>query len=335
MLRFVIKRGACWEVSMRRREFIALLSGAAIAGPRAAIAQSSSKVFRLGTLTPGAPLDEKNPLGAILLKAMEQHGYTLGKNLSLEARGAGGQVSKLGEIVRGMKADNVDVIVSISYPATLACKVEKAPTVVAYGCGDPVATHLIEGMARPGGTVTGISDNSTTLSTKRLALIKQAVPKLQRIAMLWNRDDLGMSQRYEASAGAAHTLGATVQALGVRAPDDFNGVFEAMDREPPDAILMVADVLTNLNRKRHIPALYEYDTPFVRDGGLMSYGPDLKESMERAAALAARILNGARPGDLPFEEPTRYPLVINLKTAKATGITLPSNFVALADEVIE
>jgi putative ABC transport system substrate-binding protein len=328
---------------MRRRDFISVLAGAAITGQGAAFAQTSSKVFRVGTLTPGAPLDEKNPLGSILLNALEQHGYTLGKNLSLEARGAAGQVSKLGEIVRGMKADNVDVIISVSYPATLACKVEKAPTVVAYGCGDPVATHLIDGLGRPGGTVTGISDNSTALSTKRLALIKQAVPKLKRVAMLWNRDDLGMSQRYEASASAAQSLGTTVLALGVREPDDFNGVFEAMDREPPDAILLVADVLTVLNRKRvfdyagahHIPALYEYDMPWVRDGGLMSYGPDLKESMERAADLAARVLNGARPSDLPFEEPTHYPLVINLKTAKATGIELPSNFLALADEVIE
>ena len=242
-----------------------------------------------------------------------------------------------------MKANNVDVIVSVSYPATAACKVEKVPTVVAYGCGDPVATHLIDGLARPGGDITGISDNSTTLSTKRLALMKQAVPRLQRVAMLWNRDDIGMTQRYEASAGAAQSIGTTVQSLGVREPDDFNGVFEAMDREPPDGILLVADVLTILNRKRvfdyagehHIPALYEYDVPWVRDGGLMSYGPDLKESMERAGDLAARILNGARPSDLPFEEPTRYPLVINLKTAKATGIDLPSNFVALADDVIE
>ena len=146
--------GAARRVTrMRRREFIKLLTSAAIAGPRAAIAQSSSKVFRLGTLTPGAPLDEKTPLGSILLKALEQHGYTLGKNLSLEARGAGGQVSKLGEIVRGMKTDNVDVIVAVSYPATFACKIEKVPTVVAYGCGDPVATHLIDGLARPGGTL--------------------------------------------------------------------------------------------------------------------------------------------------------------------------------------
>lgn len=336
---------------MRRREFVILLSGAVIAlqnhhmlgwGPRVAIAQSSPKIFHLATLTPSFPLDEKTPLGSTLLKVLEQRGYTVGKNLTFEARGAAGQVSKLGEIVRGMKAGQVDVIVAVGFPAILACKVANVPTVVAYGGVDPVATHLIDGLARPGGNITGISDNATTLSTKRLELIKQAVPKLQRVAMLWNRNDLGMTLRYEASASAAQSMGVTVQALGVREPDDFNGVFEAMDRDPPDAILMVSDALTTLNRKRvfdyadahHIPALYEYD-PLVRDGGLMSYGPDLKKSMERAAELVARIFNGARPADLPFEEPTHYLLVINLKTAKATGIDLPPNFVALADEVIE
>ena len=327
---------------MLRRDFISVLAGAAIAGSRNAMAQTSSRVFRLGTLTPGAPLDEKTPLGAILLKGMEQQGYTLGKNLTFDARGAAGQVSKLGEIVRAMKVDKVDVVVATGFPAVLACKVENVPTVVANGGGDPVATHLIDGLSRPGGNITGISDNASTLSTKRLALIKQAVPKLQRVAMMWNRDDLGMSMRYDASAVAARSIGITVQALGVREPDDFNGVFEVMDREPPDAILMVADVLTNLNRKRvfdyaaehHIPAMYEYD-PWVHAGGLMSYGPDLNESMERAAALVGRIFQGTRPADLPFEEPTRYPLVINLKTAKATGIELPPNFIALADEVIE
>jgi putative ABC transport system substrate-binding protein len=304
---------------MRRREFIKLLTGAAIAAPRAAIAQAPPKVFHLGTLGPGASLDEKNPLTAILLKALEHHGYTLGKNLTLEARGAAGEVGKLPEMVRGMKAGQVDVIVAVGFPVILACKVANVPN------------------------ITGISDNATTLSTKRLALIKQVVPKLQRVAMLWNRDDLGMSMRYDASAGAARSIGVTVQPLGVRAPDDFNGVFEAMDRDPPDAILLVADVLTNLNRKRvfdyaaahHIPALYEYDIPWVHDGGLMSYGPDLQECFERAADLTARIFGGTRPGDLPFEEPTRYKLVINLKVAETTGIELPMNFVALADEVIE
>jgi putative ABC transport system substrate-binding protein len=326
---------------MKRRDVLKLLSVAAMAWPRAASSQTA-KVYRLGTLTPGAPLDEKSPLGSILLNALARRGYTLGTNLSLDARGAAGQVNKLGELVRGMKADQTDVIVTTGFPTTLACKVENVPTVVAFGGGDPVAGHLIDSLARPGGNITGISDNAVALSTKRLALIKQAVPKLQRVAMLWNRDDLGMTQRYEASAVSARSLGAAVQALGVREPDDFNGVFEAMDREQPDAVLMVADVLTILNRKRvfeytgahHIPALYEYDF-FVRDGGLMSYGADLKESMERAADLTARIFKGAKPGDLPFEEPTRYPLVINLKTAKATGINLPSEFVALADEVIE
>jgi ABC-type uncharacterized transport system substrate-binding protein len=325
-----------------RREFLTLAAGAAITAPRTVFAQSaSSKVLRLGTLTAGAPFDEKTPTGAILLKALEQRGYVVGKNLTLTARGASGQVNKLGEIIREMK-DQVDVFVVTGYPTTLACKVANVPTVVAVGAGDPVATHLIDSLARPGGNLTGISDNANALSTKRLALIKQAVPKLRRVAMMWNRNDLGMSQRYETSASAAQSIGVTVLPLGVREPDDFNGVFEALDRDPPEAILMVADTLTILNRKRvfdyagghRIPALYEYDF-FVRDGGLMSYGPELKESFERAADLTARVFAGARPGDLPFEEPTKYLLVINLKTAKASGIELPTEFLALADEVIE
>jgi putative ABC transport system substrate-binding protein len=160
--------------------------------------------------------------------------------------------------------------------------------------------------------------------------------------MLWNKDDLGMSMRYEASAKAAQSLGVTVMALGVRAPDDFNDAFAAMDRERPGAILMVSDSLTTLNRKRifdfaaerKIPAIYEYDF-MARDGGLMSYGPDLKESFERAGDMVSRIFKGARPADLPFEQPTRYPFVINIKTAKAMGLELPPMLVALADEVIE
>jgi ABC-type uncharacterized transport system substrate-binding protein len=328
---------------MRRREFIKLIGGAVIAAPCEAVAQAPPKVFRLGTLVPGVPLDEQDPLTAILLNALQRRGYTLGRNLTFEARGAGGEVSKLPEIVRAMKAQGVDLIVAAGYPAILACKAASIPTVVAFGAGDAVATGLINTPARPGGNITGISDNATTITTKRVSLIKQAVPKLQRIAMLWNQVDLGMSMRYTASAEAARAMGLTVQPLGLRAPGDFNGAFEAMDREPPEAILLVADVLTNLNRRRvfdyaaahHIPALYEYDIPWVHDGGLMSYGPDLRESFERAADLTARIFGGVRPADLPFEEPTRYKLVINLKVAKATGIELPENFVALADEVLE
>jgi putative ABC transport system substrate-binding protein len=327
---------------MKRRDVLKVLVGATVAGPNTAFAQSAAKVARLGTLSPSVPIDERSPPGTILLKELEQRGFTLGKNLMLEARAANGQIRQLGEIVKGMKADQVDAFVVTGFPTALACKVANVPTVVALGAGDPVATHLIDSLAHPGGSITGISDNATALSTKRLALIKQAVPNLHRVAMLWNKDDLGMSMRYESSAIAARSIGVMVQPLGVREPDDFNGVFEAMDSSPPDAILMVADSLTVLNRKRvydyagahHIPAMYEYDF-LVRDGGLMSYGPDVKESFQRAADLAARIFAGAKPGDLPFEEPTRYPLVVNLKIAKATGITLPAEFVALADEVLE
>ena len=151
-----------------------------------------------------------------------------------------------------------------------------------------------------------------------------------------------MTLRYQASADAAKSLGSAVQPLGVREPDDFADAFAAMDRDLPDAILMVADALTILNRKRvfdyaaahRLPAIYEQDL-FVRDGGLMSYGADAKESFDRAAALVARIFQGTKPGDLPFETPTKYDFVINMKTAKAMGLDVPPTVVALADEVIE
>jgi putative tryptophan/tyrosine transport system substrate-binding protein len=175
-----------------------------------------------------------------------------------------------------------------------------------------------------------------------MGLLKELKPGLRSVAMIWNKDDLGMSLRYEASARSAQGMGVAVLAVGVREPDDFNEAFAVMDRERPDAILMVSDSLTVLNRKRvfeyadtrHLPAIYEYD-PLVREGGLMSYGPDLRESFERAAAKADQIMRGAKPGDLPFEQPTRYLFVINLKTAKATGLDIPPNLLALADEVIE
>jgi putative tryptophan/tyrosine transport system substrate-binding protein len=221
-------------------------------------------------------------------------------------------------------------------------KATGVPTVVVLGAGDPVASGLIVSLARPGGNVTGISDNATTLSTKRLGLLKQAVPGMRKVAMLWNKEDLGMTLRYRASADAAKSLGAAVLPLGVAEPDDFADAFIAMDREQPDAILMVADALTILNRKRvfdyaaahRLPAIYEFDF-YVRDGGLMSYGADFKESFERAASLVDRILKGAKPADLPFEEPTRYLFVVNLKAAKSIGLELPPTLLALTDEVIE
>lgn len=326
---------------MRRREFITVIGGAAT-WPLAARGQQAAKIFRLGTLTPSLPISATSPLGAVLLGELAQRGYTLGQNLAFDARAAGGEKSRLPQLLLDFQASGVDAIVAIGYPTAVAAKTAGIPTVVAYGAGDPVATGLVVSLARPGGSITGISDDATTLSTKRLSLLKGLSPKIQRVAMLWNRDDLGMSLRYEASAQAAQSLGVAVQPLGVREPDDFIGVFEAMDRDPPDAILMVSDSLTTLNRKRvfdyaathRLPAIYEYD-PLVRDGGLMSYGPDLKESMQRAAAMVDRIFKGAKPSELPFERPTRYLFVVNLKTAKAIVLEFPPALIALADEVIE
>jgi putative ABC transport system substrate-binding protein len=280
--------------------------------------------------------------GAILIGALAKQGYTLGQNLAYEARGAAGNVGRMAGLMQDLKAKNVDVVVTVSYPAGAAAKASGVATVIASGSGDPVSTGLVESLPRPGGNVTGIADDASTLSTKRLALLKAMLPEIRRVAMLWNKDDLGMSLRYEASAKAAKDIGVVVQPPGVREPDDFNDAFAAMNREMPDAILMVSDTLTLLNRKRvidfaaehRVPAIYEQDS-ITRDGGLMSYGADLRESFNRAAALVDRIFKGAKPADLPVEQPTRYLFVLNLKTARAMNLAVPNTLAALADEVIE
>jgi putative ABC transport system substrate-binding protein len=293
-------------------------------------------------LHPAAPVTETSPFGKIVVKSLADRGYILGKNLTFDSRGAMGDNAKLPALLAELKSRSVDAIIIVGYPAALAAKAAGIPTVGALGLGDPVETGLIESLAHPGGNITGISDVATTLTTKRLSLLKQVSPNLQKVAMLWNKDDLGMSLRYEASAKVAQALGLTVQALGVREPDDFNEAISVMNDDRPDGILMVADALTILNRKRvfdfaaanKLPAIYEYDF-LVRDGGLMSYGPDLTESYARAAAMVDRIFQGAKPADLPFEQPTRYPFVINLKTAKGIGLEIPPTLLALADDVIE
>jgi putative tryptophan/tyrosine transport system substrate-binding protein len=327
---------------MKRREFLALLGVAALMDPPDASAQTPGRIYHLGTLTPSVPVTDISPFGKIVVKALAERGYVLGQNLTFDARGAVGDVTKLPALIGELRARDVDAIIVVGYPAALTAKSSGIPTVGALGLGDPVETRMIDSLAHPGGNITGISDVATALTTKRLSLLKEMSPKLQKVAMIWNKDDLGMSLRYEASAKVAQAIGITVQALGVREPDDFNEAFSVMNADLPDAILMVADSLTVLNRKRvfefaaakKLPAIYEYDF-LVRDGGLMSYGPDLTESFERAAALVDRIFKGASPADLPFEQPTRYLFVLNLKTAKSIGLEIPPTLLALADEVIE
>src|SRR5215510_5884354 len=193
---------------MRRREFVTLLLGATVV-PCDALGQAIAKIYRLGSLDPARPLSANSPDATTLLAALAERGYTLGRNLAYDARASGGDNSKLPEVLEDFKASGVDVIVTIGYPATLAAKTAGIATVAAAGVGDPVGTGLVKSLAQPGGAVTGISDNAT---------------------MLWNADDLGMSLRYEASAGAARSIGVTVQPLGVREPHDFAKAFETMDR---------------------------------------------------------------------------------------------------------
>jgi putative tryptophan/tyrosine transport system substrate-binding protein len=327
---------------MIRRDFIALI-GTVVLAPRVAIAQTPGKVYRLALVSPRGLMPESAPYAKLLLGGLAKVGYMPGQNLAFEGpREAAGQPVRLPHLMEELKAAKVDGIVVIGYPTAVAAKAAGIPTVVALGVGDPVATGLVVNLARPEGNITGISDVATTLSTKRLSLLKELLPKLHRVAMLWNKDDLGMSLRCDASAKAAAAMGVDVEAVGVREPDDFNQAFAVMDRDPPEALLMVSDALTVLNRKRvfdyaavhRLPAIYEYD-PLVREGGLMSYGPDLQESFERAASMIDRILKGAKPADLPFEQPTRYLFVINLKTAKSINLEIPPTVLALADEVVE
>jgi putative ABC transport system substrate-binding protein len=307
-----------------------------------AAAQTATKVHRVGLLSSLAPLTDESEQGAAFLRGMAREGFALGQNLAIERRGAMGRIEAMPGLARELVAANVDVIVTNGYPTAVAAMTTGHPIVAAAGIGDPVATGLVESLAHPGGNLTGISDVAAELSTKRLGLIKELVPGLRQVAMLWNQDDLGMTLRYRASAHAAESIGVRVQALGVREPNDFEAAFASMKADRPDAILMVADSLTNLNRKRvfdfalehRLPAIYEMAF-LVRDGGLMSYGPTFDELFERAAALVTRILRGTKPADLPFEQPTRFVFAFNLKTAKAIGLDAPPMLVARADEVIE
>jgi putative ABC transport system substrate-binding protein len=327
---------------MKLSAVVAALVLALVVATGGAGAQTPPQVYRIGVVSVGADPTDSSPLGAGLIRGFARQGLVLGKNLAFERRAAHGQLDRLPQLVGELVASKVAVIVADGYPAAAAAKAHSSLPVVVVRAGDPVEDGLVASFARPGGHVTGLSEIAAELSAKRLALLKEAVPGVRRVAMLWNAEDLGMSLRYKAAEAQARSLGVEVESLGVRAPDDFETAFAAMTRRPPDAILMVSDVLTTLNRKRvfdfavahKLPAIYEYDF-LVREGGLMSYGPDVSEMYDRAAGLAARILKGADPASLPLEEPSRFVLAVNLGTAKAIGLKIPPALLARADDVIE
>jgi putative ABC transport system substrate-binding protein len=328
---------------MRRRTFIVFAGFAAFAWSSGARAQQPGKIYRVGLLTNGAVIGSTDERRKNLVATLSAEGFAEGKNLVFEQRSADGPATKLGSLVDELDAANVDVIVTFGYPPALAAKNSaKAVPVVVTGAGDPVATGLVESLARPGGHLTGVSELSTDLSKKRLEILKEAFPNLRRVALLWNSNDFGMTLRYRAAETAASTLGVKVQALGVRTQDDFDKAFAEMQRDLPGAILMVNDTLTTVNRKRviefananRLPTIFENGAS-VRDGGLMSYGPKQSEIGERAAYLVGQILRGRRPSELPLELPTRFEFLINLKVARALGTELPPTLISRADDVIE
>ena len=327
---------------MHRRMFMSSVASATLAVALGAGAQQSGKVWRIGYLAAGPqPLDGAPPTA--LREALRALGYVEGRNVTYVGRWAEARSERLPTLAAELVGLKVDLIVTFGGKTALAVKQATSTTPIVFvGAPDPVGVGLVASLARPGGNVTGFADNATALSAKRLQILKETVPTASRIAVLWNAQDQAMTLRYREIDRAAHVLGVSVHPLGVREPDDFEGAFAAMDRDRPDALFMVTDALTNLNRKRvlefadahRIPAMYEFAS-LVREGGLISYGPSYDDMFQSAAVYVDKILRGTKPTELPVEQPTRYYLVVNTKAAKTLGLTIPQSLLLRADEVIE
>src|SRR6266571_5129043 len=327
---------------MNRRTFLCVLTLGTLSAPRAAAAQQGGRTWRVGFLSGGGRTPDGAPPLA-LRQALQGLGYVEQQNVVYLARWAEAKRDRLHGLAAELVGLKVDVVVTVGGPTSEAIKqaTSSIPIVLAQ-VGDVVDIGLIESLARPGGNVTGITDQSVELSAKRLEFLKEAVPRAVRIAVLWNADDRGMTLRYREVEKAAQVLHVAVQPLGVREPNDFEVAFSAMTRNRPDALFLVTDALTNLNRTRvidfalvhRIPAMYEFGF-LVHDGGLMSYGANADDNYRRAVIYVDRIFKGATPNALPVERPTRYYLTINLKTAKTLGLTIPQSLLLRADQLIE
>jgi putative tryptophan/tyrosine transport system substrate-binding protein len=308
-----------------------------------AAAQAPQKMFRVGHLAAPGKTPDGGPPRA-LVDALRALGYVEGRNIAYEARFAEGKLERLPELAAELVRLKMDVIVVQGGSATEAARraTTTIPIIMAPASGDAVAVGWISTLARPGGNITGLSDESVQLSAKRMELLKEAVPQAAVIAIVWNANDHGMTLRYREIEKAARTLRVEVQPLGVRDVEDFAGAFEAMARRKPDAMFVVADVLTNMNRRRfvefaathRIPAMYE-TSAIVREGGLMSYGPSFEDGFREAAGYIDRIFKGAKPIDLPAVQPRRYYLAVNLKAAAGLGLTMSPSLLLRTDESIQ
>jgi len=326
---------------MRRRDFIKGIAGSAAAWPLAAHAQQAGKRYKIGWLSAGS--FERSPALAAFLDALRELGWIEGKTFAFERRYAENRPERLPELAAELVQLNVDVIVGVATLAPLAAK--RATTtipIIMTNAGDPLGTGLVDSLARPGGNVTGMSLMAPDLGGKRLELLKELLPGLARVAVLWNAANPYSARVFKQVQAAGGTLGIEVQSLEMRNPDDYDGAFEVARKQRPDAMITVEDPLTYTYRKRiadfaagqQLPSLSGL-SEFAVAGGLMSYGANNADLFRRAAGYVDKILKGAKPADLPVQQPTEFELVINLKTAKALGVTIPPSLLVRADEVIE
>ena len=321
---------------------VGLLLGGASLG---AEAQPTGKVSHIGYLSPFSPASSEpvRPSFEAFHQGLRELGWIPGQNVSIEYRWAEEKYDRLPVLAAELVRLNVDVILAASLPAAFATK--RATTtipIVFVGFGDPVSTGLVGGLARPGGNVTGLSGLALELSSKRLELLKEVVPRLSRVALLANPDHPMAAPMIRETHNAARTVGVRLQIVELREPGRLAEAFVTIDREQPDALLVLQDPLFGSRRKeilslvakRRLPAVY-VEAGWVPAGGLMSYAPSVADMHRRAAAYVDKILKGAKPGELPVQQPTKFELAINLKTAKALGLSVPRSLLLQADQVIE
>jgi putative ABC transport system substrate-binding protein len=328
---------------MRRREFILAL-GAAAAWPRATRAQQPGKVYRIGFLAndPTIPI---TAAGAAFLEGLRDNGFIEGKNIIIDRRFAEGRRDRYAELVAELLRQEVDVIVSSSSDATLAVK--RANTkipVVMLNLSDPIGQGIVTSLAHPEGNITGlIEDDSAQIAAKRMQLLKDMVPHTVQVAVLLNPDIPYSRSQWQQLERAAPSLNVTLRPLVIRVAGEFEATFAAIGRDHhPDVLFVTNNPLNLVHRKlvielaakRRLPTMSGW-REYTEAGGLMSYASVRAERFRRAAIYVSKILKGAKPADLPVEQPTKYELLINLKTAKALGLTIPRDLLLVADEVIE
>ena len=320
---------------MKRREFIKLLGGAA-AWPLAARAQQPAKIPRIGII-------DDSPIWNAFRHGLRDLGYLEGQNVAFDYRYAGGLPDRLAWVVVELVHRPVDLIATFGTPPTLAAK--QATTtipIVMMGVGDPVGSGLVSSLARPGGNITGNTILGPEVAGKRLQLLKEVIPSLSRVAFLWNPDNASHPAQLAELRVAVEALGIKLLPLPVRSSDEFDNAFAAMIRERPDAFLMTNDPFHQLSIGRIIDFLANNRLPgmFVTRevavaGGLLSYGASLPDLFRRGAVYVHKILQGTKPAELPIEQPVKFELVVNLKTAKTMGLSIPESFLLRADEAIE